>query len=548
MRYSDAEALPPCEFSAHCVRLLDDLDAQGDERALRRRLLADARDIQDEYLIEKLRAHVPGCPVCSAKVAEARLQRSRQRVALRRYLVDAESRVPSTIEHILSMARQTSSEETEQPSTLQKRQRYMLPELFLPLIQPKGNDTANGNGHLDSATDQPPPTAHSTSRWLRNGFALATAAALIFAALGIFNHFVFHNGTTPLREEVQNWPSVIIGVSLISSIPAVSKFYNVSTITGASEQVTPTSMPAQDIQYEDMQYDAVSPDGKNILFHFSVQGRTLYAVLQLRESGNIVAHVAYPDASNVIWMDNDHILVAYERGVEEFDIHTGSAVRQFASLVNVHLLFYHAPYLYFQNAQQSALYSSNLATGGQAQLIAGRSGLSFARCVLNPVVVIIYCEGRSNRFSHAGSDLYQMSGDGLGVQALSRKGILLGFAPDHALLFLQVTFNNYQVVKLGETLSQDRVVMNNAAPASATIGTGDAMLAPDGHGLVVQDSNTTASTRGVWYDDLTTQTSRQLFSYLPGVSGQLIGWDQLSVDGPTATPGASGSPVMAQAA
>lgn len=547
MKYSDAEALPPCEFSAHCLRLLDDLDASGDERALRRRLMADARDIQDEYLIEKLRAHVPGCPVCSAKVAEARLQRSRQRVALRRYLVDAESRVPSTIEHILSMARQTSSEETEPPSISQKRQRYMLPELFMPLIQPKNDDGANGNGHPGPATDQP-PAAHSTKPWLRNGFALATAAALIFAALGIFNQFVFHNSTMPLREEVKNWPSVIIGVSLISSIPAISKFYNVSTLTGASEQVTPTGLPVQDIEYEDVQYETVSPDGKNVLFHFSVQGRIFYAVWQLRESGNNVAHVAYPDINNAIWMDNDHILVAYERGVEEFDIHTGSAVKHFASPVNVHLLFYHAPYLYFQNTQQSALYSSNLATGGQEQLIANMSGLSFARCVLNPVVVVIYCEGRDNRLSRAGSDLYQVSGDGLGVQALSRKGILLGFAPDHTLLFLQAMFNNYQVVKLGETLSQDRVVMNNAAPASAMIGTGDAMLAPDGHGLVVQDSNTTASTRGVWYDDLTTQTSRQLFSYLPGVSGQLIGWNQLSVDGPTATPGASRLPVMAQAA
>jgi hypothetical protein len=546
MKYYDAEALPPCEFSAHCVRLLDDLDAPGDERALRRRLLADARDIQDEYLIEKLRVHVPGCPVCSAKVAEARLQRSRQRVALRRYLVDVESRVPSTIEHILSMARQTSSEETESPSISQKRQSYMLPELFMPLIQPKGNDTANGNGHLDSATDQLAPTAHSTSRWLRNGFALATAAALIFAALGIFNHFVFHNGTTPLREEVENWPSVIIGVSFISSI---SLFYNVDTTSGASEQVTPTSMPARDIQYEDMQYETVSPDGKNVLFHFSVQGRTLYAISQLGEGGSIVAHTAYPDASNAIWMDNDHILVAYARsGVEEFDIHTGSAVKHFSSLVNAHLLFYHAPYMYFQDAQQSALYRSNLATDGHAQLIAGRSGLNFTHCVLNPVVVIIYCEGRSNRFSRAGNDLYQVSGNGLGVQALSRKGILLGFAPDHTLLFLQGMFNNYQVVKLGETLSQDRVVMNNAAPASATIGTGDAMLAPNGHGLVVQDSNTTASTRGVWYDDLTTQTSRELFSYLPGASGQLIGWDQLRVSGTTATPDASEPLALALAA
>ncbi|HEY6542970.1 MAG TPA: hypothetical protein VIZ18_18655, partial [Ktedonobacteraceae bacterium] len=362
MKYSDAEALPPCEFSAHCLRLLDDLDAPEDACALRQRFVTDARDMQDEYLIEKLRAHVPGCPVCSVKVAEARLLRSRQRVALRRSLVDAESRVPSTAERILSMARQTSPEEPEQPSTSQKRQRYMLPEVFIPLIQPNGSDVAGGNGHIDPATDQPPPTAHFTSHWLRNGFALATAAALIFAALGIFNHFVFHNDTTPLREEVKSWPSVIIGVSLISSI---SRLYNLDTTSGESEQLTPTGLPAQDMQYE-----AVSPDGKNVLSHFSTQEQIIYTTWQLGKSGSIITRAAYPDAKNAIWMDNDRILVAYARsGVEEFDIRTGSAVKQFAPLVNVHLLFYHSPYLYFQDAQQTAIYRSDLATDGQAQLI-----------------------------------------------------------------------------------------------------------------------------------------------------------------------------------
>ena len=524
MKYSDAEALPPCEFSAHCLRLLDDLDAPGDESALRRRLLTDARDMQDEYLIEKLRAHVPGCPVCSAKVAEARLQRSQQRQTLRRYLVEAESRVPSTIEHILSMARQIPQEEVEQPPASQKRQRYMLPEVFLPLIQPK-NDDAGGNGHFDSATDQQPPTAHYSSLWLRNGFALATAAALIFAVLGVFNHFVFHNDTTPLREEVKSLTSIMIGMSLASSIPALSKYYNVDTTSGASEQMTPTGLPAQGMQYE-----AVSPDGKNILAHSFSQDRIIYAILQSGKSGSILTRAANTEASNAIWMDNDHILVAFaHNGVVEFDIHTGVAVRQFVSLDNVRLLFYHAPYLYFQDAQQRAIYRSDLATGGQEQLIAPVGGLSLTHCVLHPDAPVIYCEGRSDPFSRAGSVLYRVNGDGLGVQALSRRGILLGFAPDHTLLFLQGMFNNYQVVKLGETVSQDRVVMHNAAPASATIGTGDAMLAPDGHGLVVQVNDTSDSLRGVWYDDFTTQTSREVFPYPAGSSAQLIGWDQLPV-------------------
>jgi hypothetical protein len=537
MTYSDARALPPCEFSAHCLRLLDDLDAPGEERAFQQGLLTDTRDMQDEYLIDKLRAHVPDCPVCSAKIAEARSQRLQQRIALRRYLVDAESRVPSTTDSILSLARQMSPEEMELPSTNQRRQRYMLPEVFLPLIQPRSSGLGNGNGdgHLNHVTDSQHPSAFHSSHWLRNGFALATAAALIFAALGVFNHFVFHSSTQVVHYEAKSWPSVIISVSLLSSLPAISKFYNVDTSSGAREQMTPTDQSAQGTQYE-----RVSPDGKDVLYHFSSQGQIIYTTLQLGKRGSYVTRVPAGGATSAIWLDNEHILVAFtQSGVEEFDNHTGIAVKQFASLANVYLLFYHAPYLYFQNAQQTVIYRSNLATGKKEQLIADAGGLYFTHCVLNPAGSGIYCEGRTDKLSRSGSALYMVSGDGSGARALSRRGILLGFAPDHALLYLQIALNYYQVVKMGSTLQQDLVVMKNAAPSTAFVGAGDAVLAPDGHGLVVQDGNQADSPRGVWYDDLTTQTSRELFTYLPGSYEQLIGWDQLRVTSTIATPRAS---------
>ena len=541
MKYSDAGALPPCEFSAHCLRLLDDLDAPGDERAFRQGLLTDARDMQDEYLIEKLRAHVPDCPVCSAKLAEARSLRLQQRMALRRYLVDAESWVPSTTERILSMARQTPPEEMELPSTSPKRQRYMLPEVFVPLIQPESNGFASGNGHFNQTTDQQPPSANHTSHWLRNGFALATAAALIFAALGVFNHFVFHSGTPALQVEEKNWPSVIIGVTLLSSLPAISKLYNVDTTSGAREQITPTDQTAQD--------ERVSPDGKDMLYHFSAQSQIIYTTLQLGQRGSYVTRVPDGGANNAIWMDNGHILVAFvHSGVEEFDIHTGITVKQFASLTNVYLLFYHAPYLYYQDARQTVIYRSNLVTGEKEQLIANEGGLYFTHCVLNPAGTGIYCEGQSDKLSRIGHPLYMVSGDGSGAQALNRSGILLGFAPDHALLYLQATLNNYEVVKMGQTPQQDLVVMKNAAPATALVGSGDVMLAPDGHGLIVQDGNRADSPRGVWYDDLTTQTSRELFTYLPDSYEQLIGWDQLRVTSTTATPDVNTSPLQVKVA
>lgn len=546
MKYSDAEALPPCEFSAHCLRLLDDLDAPGEPHVQEHAFSTDAHDMQDEYLIEKLRVHVPGCPICSAKLAEARAMRSRQRVALRRYLVDAESQVPSSSERILSMIQQPLAEETEQerPSALQKRQRYRLPEVFGLLIQPKSDAYSNGDGHFINATDPQFPSVTRASHWLRNGFVLATAAALLFAALGVFSHMVLRSGAPASHGEAKSWPSVMIGVSLLSSLPAISKLYNVDTTSGESEQMTPTGMPAQEMQYE-----TVSPDGKNVLYHFSSQGQTIYATLQTGQRGAYVTRVHNGSANNAIWMDNDHVLVALTySGVEEFNIHTGASVKQFASLSNVYLLFYHAPYLYYQDAQKTMIYRSNLITGDKQQLLTGAGGLNFTHCVSGPDGTGIYCEARSIRFPRSESALYMVKGDGSGVQALSQKGILLGFAPDHALLYLQVAFNNYQVVKLGQTPQQDQVVMKNAAPATATIGAGDAMLAPDGHGLVVQYSNLADSLRGVWYDDLTTQTSRELFTYTPDSYGQLIGWDQLPVNATTTTPAASESSLQVEAA
>ena len=526
MKYSDAGALPPCELSAHCLRLLNDLDAPGDERAFNQALSTSAQDRQDQYLIEKLRAHLPDCPTCSAKLASARQVRSQQRMALRRYLVDAESSVPSTTERILTVAQQMLPGETEQPPASHKRQGYVLPEVFVPLTLPKSNGHSNGNGHFTYATNE--QSASHSGHWLRNGFALAAAAALLFAALGMFNHFVLHAGPQTVQEEGKSWPSVIIGVSLLSSIPGMARLtnvYNVDTTSGEGEQLTPPPQPTPEARYE-----SVSPDGKDVLYDFSSQGQTVYTTLQTVKGRGYVARIPANDASNAIWMDNDHILVAHvHSGVEEFDIHTGASVKQFAPLVNVYLLFYHSPYLYFQDAQQTVIYRINLLLSDQQQAIVVASGLNFTGCVLNPNGSGIYCEGQSDKVSRSGSDLYMVNGDGSGVKSLARRGTLLGFAADHALLYLQVALNSYQVVKLGRTPQQDQVVMKNAAPATAIVGAGDAMLAPDGHGLVVQDSNLADSSRGVWYDDLTAQTSRELFTYVPGSSGHLIGWDRLPV-------------------
>ena len=49
MKYFDADALPPCEISTHCLRLLNDLDGPGDARAI---FLSNTRLACPWYLLE----------------------------------------------------------------------------------------------------------------------------------------------------------------------------------------------------------------------------------------------------------------------------------------------------------------------------------------------------------------------------------------------------------------------------------------------------------------------------------------------------------------
>ncbi|HLX59287.1 MAG TPA: hypothetical protein VKR83_19905, partial [Ktedonobacteraceae bacterium] len=324
----------------------------------------------------------------------------------------------------------------------------------------------------------------------------------------------------------------------LPGVARLANVYNVDTTSGRSEQLTPTIQSTEEVQFE-----TVSPDGKNMLYDYSEQGQTIYSTLQPVSNRSYITSIANDDVSNAIWMDNDHILVArVHSGVEELDIHTGAPVQYFASLMNIHLLFYHSPYLYFQDAQQTVMFRSNLLTGERKQLTSATGGVNFTNCVLNPDGSRLYCEAQSNQFSRFGPGLYMVNSDGSGLQSLNRRGILLGFTPDRALLFLQAASNNYQVVKLGQGTQQDQVLLKNAAPTTALIGPGDVMLAPDGHGLIVQDGNQDDTPRGVWYDDLTAKTSRELFTYAPDANGHLIGWDQLLVKGAAPVPGVNVTP------
>ncbi|HEV2659420.1 MAG TPA: hypothetical protein VGU68_02400, partial [Ktedonobacteraceae bacterium] len=86
---------PPCSLSAHCARLLDDLDT-GVTRDDALLFEENEVDSEDRRLLEQLRAHVPTCSLCKAKLAQERAIRSRQRQMLLQVLAESERAVPAT--------------------------------------------------------------------------------------------------------------------------------------------------------------------------------------------------------------------------------------------------------------------------------------------------------------------------------------------------------------------------------------------------------------------------------------------------------------------
>ena len=88
MRQKDSRGLPPCPFSAYCLRLIDDLDSPTILQQFEE--VSFAYDIQEEQLLDQLRLHVPDCPTCTMLLTYARGVRYRQRAALYRLLLENE--------------------------------------------------------------------------------------------------------------------------------------------------------------------------------------------------------------------------------------------------------------------------------------------------------------------------------------------------------------------------------------------------------------------------------------------------------------------------
>jgi predicted heme/steroid binding protein len=577
MNDSQAGKLPPCELSSHCLRLLDDLTEKHNGYAFEQEVATSARDRRDERLVVQMRAHLPHCPTCADALDRAKFVRSAQRAILQRYLDEGQAAVSPTTARILQAVREREQPSSSTSSTAaQKRMKYALPELFMP----PSADAHNGYHAEDfphARTTDPLMLAPGAAQsWLRTGVALATVAALIVAAVGIFGHFMAHRtdsisdlqtqvaanhptfATRTLASPQSNSSPVPLpspGASLSpTAAPAAYQGWNgLVIITGAGAVFN--VIYSYNYQNGDhrklaqsgaaMQFDGVGSAGRNMLYHVVQDGYTLYYTLSLLPSTGFFYELDADNALNAIWMpDNVHVLIAtVSSGVIMVNTQTGQSQPFLPTLKTSGLKFYRGDYLYFLGGAgrpANMLFRVNVKSG-LVQQVAGRA--MDGDFWLSPDGSTVYYDSASpagTSHSPAGrAGIYAASSDGTSSQALRTGAQPIGYAPDDALVVMRQVNQAFEVIQLGATPAQDRVLLADAAPGATSLcnpsftaqsicGSTNIALAPFSHALVVIASYPDGS-RKVWSDDLVTGRQFVLMQPTTDTSVMIPGWDTIAV-------------------
>jgi hypothetical protein len=554
LKQKNLDGFQSCPFSAHCLRLIDDLDAPSVSQQFEE--ISITQDIQDEYLLAQLRLHVPDCPTCTAVLSNARRVRSQQRAALYGLLQENESNVPSMIPQIFAAI--YHKQDASAPNT--KRTQYYLEELAVSSRAVIPHDGDSSNHKLVGGQ----PATGRPLRVLRNAFSLATVAALIFAAIGIFGH-MYASGrsavtfgphlnaasnqgkaipTASLLPDRQSFSSFVVGLTLLSASSAlgVTSIYNYDAATGKKQQLGPPFTASS------VQLDGITPDGQSLLLHYVSGNHVVFQAVQPGSRIDSFYQLSANDwnAGNAIWIDDTHVLIAGgENGVVEVDTQTGSTVRLLPAPKTIHLAFYRTPYLYYvsglpiQQGVWPALYRIDTTkSNASPQRISMRSpGSTYW---LSP-------DGSKIFYLNKGPDskrgIYAVNPDGTDSQLLRiGDATPIGYKDNHTLMFMEEVDDRFQVVQLVMTPKQkETIVMNDAAPGAISlcdhqvpvtdspICDNDIALDPYGKNLILNAYYPDGKHR-VIFDDLTSNKSNVLMPDLDShTQVQLPGWDAMNI-------------------
>jgi hypothetical protein len=376
---------------------------------------------------------------------------------------------------------------------------------------------------------------------------------ILFSGVAVLGIFLFQSSGTgsvkaaaPDASPTYGWNSFMVGFRAVNNQKA-GGVLNTDYTNSKSELLT---------QYvlNNPQYDGISSNGKQLLYQETMNGRTQYYTIGPRFS------YEQKGQGNAIWMsDSRHVLILNQnKGVTEVDTVTGKTQ-------NVLSLPYKDPRGAFLDIIQKLVFTNSgflyfVGSGG------GECMGALCRIQLNPnhanigrlsgrqtgTTFWLSPDGKTVYYRNMGpagvAGIYAVNTDGTHMRIVRysdptyNSGVPIGFAADNSLVIMRNVAGKFQVVKLGATSKQDRILAANAAPGAVSLcdpsykGSGiticdqNIALAPYSHAVVVQGT-LSKNQRVLWSTNLITgkQVRIHFVDFKDGVAVELLGWDKLPV-------------------
>jgi hypothetical protein len=505
---------PPCAFSNHCERLLDDLDKNSSP--LQNNAFQVIDNDQDRQLLIQLQAHIPTCPTCTFVLSQARIRRFQQRQHIRRFLLESEQLVPSSATYIMQAIAREPREVLEKVTASNGHNGHNGMTIYPPLLLVK--------------SVRKPPTRRS-QKLVHNLLAFVAVLVVILVSFNLFSHMVLsgqsassamsnasalRRGSLPVTHSAA-WSSVIIALTRGGQkiITATDSMTGKSAVLASSRYIGATSI------------DGVSHDGYQVLYHVFDGYATRYYLQPSTQ--NTILYTVTGKGGPALWSTDDAaVFISTPEGIEKVDVsaHTNKLI--LSTFKSPDLRFYSGGYPYFVVSADAstALNRMDLTTREVTPITAQYCQFSYDFWLSASGTIIYY------RCKTDPAALYGVGSDGAKSSVLrADSGRLIGYdAKGEPLTLLKVN-TVFQVVKLGAAVQQDQIVVENVAPGASDLDVDSIAVAPYGFSLLAL-AHYADGTGKLWYDDLVHQKQTAISTVVDSQlisSLQIGGWARLQV-------------------
>ena len=512
-----AHTFPPCMFSSHCERLLDNLDKNSSP--LQDDAFLVIENEQDRQLLTQLQTHIPTCPTCTFTLSQARIRRFQQRQQLRRFLLENEKKVPSSTAHIMQAIAREPRKVPEEVVASNGHNKVAEEATHMPFIL-----------SMNSAMARKRPTRRS-QKLVQNLLAFVAVLAVILVSFNLFSHmvlvgqsassamsstFAMRRASLPVTHST-SWSSVIIALTRGNQkiITVTDSLTGKSAVLASSRYVATTTI------------DGVSHDGYQVLYHVFDGQMTRYYLQPSTQ--NTILYTVNGKGGPALWStDDSSVFISTPAGIEKVDVnaHTNTLILSTSKAPN--LRFYRDGYPYFvvsANAS-TALNRMNLTTGEVTPITAQYCQFSYDFW-LSTSGTIVYYRCKTNPTA-----LYGVASNGAKSSILrADTGRMIGYDAEGEPLTLLKVNTAFQVVKLGATIQQDQTIVADVAPGASDLNVDSVAVAPYGFSLLALAHYANGIGK-LWYDDLVSQKQvaiSTVFDTQLVSSLQIGGWARLQV-------------------